>query len=213
MADTKDQILDAAEKLFAEKGFAATSTRAITDEAGVNLSAVNYHFGSKQGLIYAVFKRRVRDINTERIRMLDRYEAEAGGGSVLPDKIMTAYIAPAIRVCEQKKYYMRLMGRIYSEPGDFLGKLYTEEFAEVMERFPRAIMKAVPGLSEEDFFWKAHFILGVLSHTMSAEFYLRLISNGKCTYSDIEALIRRMTDFTVAGLTASTGSSHKDATP
>ncbi len=210
MADTKEQILDAAEKLFAEKGFAATSTRAITDAAKVNLSAVNYHFGSKQGLVYAVFRRRVRSINAERIRMLEHYESEAGGQSVAPDKIMIAYIAPAIRLCEKKEYYMRLMGRIYSEPGDFLGELYKKEFAKVMERFPTAIMKAVPGLSEEEFFWKAHFILGVLSHTMSAEFYLRLISDGKCSYSDVQAMIKRMTDFTVAGLTASTGSSHKD---
>jgi AcrR family transcriptional regulator len=51
---TKKRILDAAEKLFARQGFHATSMRMLTKEAGVNLAAVNYHFGSKVELIKAV---------------------------------------------------------------------------------------------------------------------------------------------------------------
>ena len=57
--ETKERILDAAERLFADEGFAATSLRQITAEAGVNLAAVNYHFGSKESLLTAVFERRV----------------------------------------------------------------------------------------------------------------------------------------------------------
>ena len=56
-SDTVKRILDAAEQLFAEKGFAETSLRLITSKAGVNLAAVNYHFGSKKSLIQAVFVR------------------------------------------------------------------------------------------------------------------------------------------------------------
>ena len=56
-SDTVQRILDAAEVLFAQKGFAETSLRAITSRAGVNLAAVNYHFGSKEALIQAVFER------------------------------------------------------------------------------------------------------------------------------------------------------------
>ena len=56
-AGTVDRILDTAEVLFAQKGFAETSLRAITSKAGVNLAAVNYHFGSKESLVQAVFER------------------------------------------------------------------------------------------------------------------------------------------------------------
>ena len=57
--DTKERILDAAEQLFGEHGPSDTSLRAITAAAGVNLAAVNYHFGSKEKLIEAVLSRRL----------------------------------------------------------------------------------------------------------------------------------------------------------
>jgi AcrR family transcriptional regulator len=57
--DTRERILDAAERLFAECGFAGTSIRDITEAAAVNLSAVNYHFQSKENLYAEVFARRV----------------------------------------------------------------------------------------------------------------------------------------------------------
>ncbi len=55
--ETVDKILHAATLLFSERGFAETSLRTITSLADVNLAAVNYHFGSKQALIQAVFSR------------------------------------------------------------------------------------------------------------------------------------------------------------
>ena len=65
---TKDRILDAAESLFMEHGFEATSLRSITAAAGVNLAAVNYHFGSKEELFQAVLTRRLDPMNQERAR-------------------------------------------------------------------------------------------------------------------------------------------------
>jgi len=76
--DTKDRILDVAERLFAEHGFANTSLRSITAEAGANLAAVNYHFQSKDALIQAVFARRLGPLNQARLEMLDAAEARAG---------------------------------------------------------------------------------------------------------------------------------------
>ena len=55
--ETRDRILDAAERLFVEHGFEGTSMRMITGAANANLAAVNYHFGSKDALIQAVFRR------------------------------------------------------------------------------------------------------------------------------------------------------------
>ena len=72
---TKARILDAAEALFMEHGFEATSLRLITAAAGVNLAAVNYHFGSKEELFQAVLTRRLDPMNQARVALLDRYEA------------------------------------------------------------------------------------------------------------------------------------------
>jgi len=66
-ARTRKRLLDSAECLFAERGFAATSVRDITAKAGCNLAAVNYHFGGKQNLYRAVFRRRLAALREERI--------------------------------------------------------------------------------------------------------------------------------------------------
>ena len=73
--ETQAKILDAAEELFVEMGFAATPVRAIAERAGVNLAAAHYHFGSKEGLLGAAFHRAVAPINTARLRSLDLLEA------------------------------------------------------------------------------------------------------------------------------------------
>src|SRR5690242_18161012 len=75
--ETRTRILDAAEELFMQHGFEATSMRALTARAGVNLAAVNYHFGSKHALIEAVFRRRLDPMNANRIAALQKLEAEA----------------------------------------------------------------------------------------------------------------------------------------
>ena len=76
MENTRGRILDSAERLFAEQGFSGTSLRQITAAAGANLAAVNYHFGSKEELIKEALSRRLRPINAERLKWLDRLEAE-----------------------------------------------------------------------------------------------------------------------------------------
>ena len=81
--DTKDRILDVAEELFAAKGYQATSLRAITSKAGVNLAAVNYHFGSKESLVAEVIIRRVVPLNEERLQKLERADS---GEAPLSDK-------------------------------------------------------------------------------------------------------------------------------
>ena len=125
---TRDKILDAAEILFAEKGFDGTSVRAITEKAGVNLAALNYHFGSKSGLIEALFKRRIDPINKKRLEMLREFEAEAGMNPVPLEKILKAFLAPALRVSERNtsgRLFVRLMGRIHMEA---IRHLYKRKF-------------------------------------------------------------------------------------
>src|SRR5512145_2556330 len=57
--DTRQRLLDAAEALFARRGLAGTSVREITEAAGANLAAINYHFRSKENLYIEVFLRRM----------------------------------------------------------------------------------------------------------------------------------------------------------
>src|SRR4051812_43041858 len=93
-ADTKTRILDAAEQLFMEHGFEATSLRQLTAAASVNLAAVNYHFGTKEELFQAVLTRRLDPMNQERIELLDRVEREAGDKPPQVEKLIFAMLVP-----------------------------------------------------------------------------------------------------------------------
>src|SRR5512140_1906730 len=95
--ETRTRILDAAEELFMQHGFEGTSMRLLTGKAGVNLAAVNYHFGSKHALIEAVFRRRLDPMNAARIAELDKLEADCAGRPSTPEAIIRAFLAPSLR--------------------------------------------------------------------------------------------------------------------
>src|SRR5881394_165011 len=96
--DTKSRILDVAEHLFIEHGFEATSLRSLTSSAGVNLAAVNYHFGSKEELFQAVLTRRLDPMNQERIDLLTKLEREAAPMPVSCEQILSAMFVPALKL-------------------------------------------------------------------------------------------------------------------
>src|SRR3954447_22854602 len=97
-AVTRDRILDAAEELFMEHGFEATSLRQITTAAEVNLAAVNYHFGSKEELFQSVLTRRLDPMNQERLALLTAYEQRVAPHPLSCEKIMSAMFIPALRL-------------------------------------------------------------------------------------------------------------------
>lgn len=203
--DTKERILDVAERLFADHGFAATSLRAITKAAGVNLAAVHYHFGSKEGLFQAVFARRLAPINAERLALLDAAEARAADRALNPEEILEAFLVPAIRRLrtEGGPCFLRLAGRIYTEPGEHW-KPVAAQFDEVKTRFVEALGEALPHLSRNDLFWRMHFVVGVLCHTLADHHRLELLSDGRCDPDDVESLVSQLVPFCAAGLRAAT---------
>src|SRR5437879_2966317 len=97
--ETRTRILDAAEALFMQHGFEGTSMRLLTAHAGVNLAAVNYHFGSKDALIEAVFRRRLDPMNASRTAELERLETESGRVPA-PEAIIRAFVGPSLRLME-----------------------------------------------------------------------------------------------------------------
>src|SRR5260370_27836269 len=116
--ETKQRILDSAERLFAEHGSEATSLRTIIADAQVNLAAIHYHFHSKEALLEAVIVRRLEPINQERLRLLDACERDANGERPSLEAVLEALIAPAVRVGADQargKTFRRLGGRIFSD--------------------------------------------------------------------------------------------------
>ena len=200
---TKDRILDAAEALFSLHGFAATSLRRITAEAKVNLAAINYHFQSKEALILAVILRKIGPINRRRIEMLDQFEAESSH-PVLED-ILRAFLEPLFEarragVCMSN--FPKLMGRAYTEPGDWMQRIFPQAFADISARFGPAFQSALGGADVLEVMWGLHFAIGSLAHYTAAGSLLTYISQGKADPDDIEGALNRLIRYTAGGLRA-----------
>ncbi len=208
---TKDRILDAAEKLFAANGFTDTSLRAITAEAGANLAAVNYYFQSKDALILAVFERRLGPLTAARLAMLDTVEARAGDGPLPVEHVLKAFLEPVFQTSHaQLMHFGRLLGRMYTDPGNLFERVFREQFAATKERFAAALHRAVPGLAPEEMFWRMHFCIGAMAHTVAGLKHLTVTSGGVCDTSDPRAIVDRLIAFLAAGFRAPAPSQQGD---
>ena len=204
-AVTKDKILDAAEALFMEHGFEATSLRSITTAATVNLAAVNYHFGSKEELFQAVLTRRLDPMNQERLDLLTRLEHDAGPAPLPCDRILSAMFVPALRLARDPerggKNFLRLLGRAYADPAPFIRKFLAEQYATIIARFKAAFGRALPDLPAKELSWRLHFIMGALSYTLAGTDALRLIAElTPAETGNDEVLLQRLAPFLLAGL-------------
>lgn len=202
--DTRTRILLAAEILFIEHGFEATTLRQITAQAGVNLAAVNYHFGSKETLIMEVFHQRLSWLNEQCLLALDRLEAQAGEAPLKPSLILEAFFGVALRLAADKteggSTFMRLLGRTYTEPSSFVRDFLGKEFAKAVPRFKIALFKALPDVPQEEILWRFHFMLGAMSYAVSGADALHIL--GDVDDSDSHALHVRLMSFLLGGLRA-----------
>ncbi|PTD95950.1 TetR/AcrR family transcriptional regulator [Pseudothauera lacus] len=203
--ETRSRILDAAEELFVEHGFEATSMRMITSQAGVNLAAINYHFGSKDALIQEVFRRRLTELNRQRLAMLDKLEADAGGAPLKPSRIVEAFFGTALVLAADTEHgghtFMRLLGRTYTEPNAFVRQFLAEEYAEVLERFLGALYRSLPDVPREEILWRFHFMMGAMSYAIAGTDALQLFA-GKFDDADPARLLPRLMSFLLGGLRA-----------
>ncbi|HRE13807.1 MAG TPA: TetR/AcrR family transcriptional regulator, partial [Usitatibacteraceae bacterium] len=208
--DTKGRILDVAETLFMEHGFEATSLRQLTAAAGVNLAAVNYHFGTKEELFQAVLTRRLDPMNQERIDLLERYRREAGVKPLTCEKILSAMLIPALRIARDERrggqHFLRVLGRAYADPAPFIRNFLSAQYAEMIARFKEAFLESLPHLTRQELTWRLHFVMGALSYTLAGTDALKLMAQVAPHDKDNdEQLLQRLAPFLAAGLKAPLG--------
>jgi AcrR family transcriptional regulator len=205
-SSTKERILDAAETLFAEHGFEATSLRMITGTAGVNLAAVNYHFHSKDALVEAVFSRRVGPMNQERLRMLEICEKAAGDGPPPLEGVICAFLEPPLRARADPSGHGanvgRIFGRLYSDPSENARRSFFSLMRPIIGPFIAAFRRTLPEMPLTELLWRLHFTVGMMAHTLAGTYYLQAMSGGLCDPSDAEGIIERMVAFAAAGIRA-----------
>ncbi len=185
--DTRDRILDIAERLFMENGYEATSMRMITGAAEVNLAAVNYHFGSKEALLREVFRRRLSWLNRERLQALDRLEGQAGGAPLKPSQILEAFFGTLLRMGEDEALggmtFLRLLGRTLTDPAEFIRNFFAGEYAEVIDRYKLALFRALPDVPKAEIVWRLHFMLGAMSYAIAGTDVLQVVTG--CGLGDL----------------------------
>jgi len=205
---TTQQILDSAELLFATKGFNATSLRAITDKANVNLAAVNYHFGSKDNLILEVIKRGIEPINTSRLQRLDSLlerHHSGNGDSITLDEVLDSFYRPAFEYFQDSTriHFLRLLGRTLYETGPFTKKLLENEWMPLVQRFLQGLKITLPNMEEAEIMWRFHFAIGSMIFTVSQFEALEAMSCDECKIrDDFEPAVERLITFTAAGFSA-----------
>lgn len=204
--DTVTRILDTAEVLFAERGFAETSLREITSKARVNLAAVNYHFGSKKSLIQSVFARYL-DPFTERFHLaLDDLESRHPSGPIPLEDLLEILARTVLEVPGERldlKVFMRLLGLAYSQAQGHLRGYLQDQYGSMFTRFTLLLRQATPDLPDAERFWRLHFMLGTVIFTLSGLDTLRRIADKE--YDDhvsVRDLMHRMSPVVVAGMNA-----------
>ena len=203
-AVTKNLVFVAAERLFALHGFQNVSVRDITAAAGVNLASVNYHFGSKDALLYEIFRRRTVELNRIRARLLHEAIDRHGGNPPVGD-ILLALLSPPLSWLapdHERRISLQFLIRARSEGTDEIRRVLQTDVTH-LKRFSDALMKARPDLPSEEVYWRIHFTLGMLHNNRFAEFdRLNVLSEGATSEADVEALLRRMLAFAEAGFAA-----------
>lgn len=198
---TKDRILSAAEELFARTGVARTSLRAITALARVNLAAVNYHFGSKEGLVEEVYRRRLEPLNRARLANLDRLESRARRPSL--EAVLEAFMSPVAKLARDPAQggptVMRLLGQTHAEAEAPFKTWFAGEYKQVLERYHAALCRALPGIPPDDVRWRLQFLIGALTYPVAERQLVELVSGEVIDPEDVNQVVERLLPFVAAG--------------
>lgn len=202
--DTATRILDVAEKLFIEHGFEATSLRMITQQADVNLAAVNYHFGSKDALLQQAVIRRLAPWNRQCIEELDRLES--CGEALTPEALVMGFITPSLALSKDPSrggaMFVRLLSRTFIENHKMLRESIPPEHSAFVGRYSRAFAAVLPNLTVEELAWRLHFSFSLMFNAFAGNDVLKVFIKKQQFVSarEPETVARHLVPFVVAGL-------------
>jgi len=203
--DTATRILDVAERLFVEHGFEATSLRMITQQAEVNLAAVNYHFGSKDALFESVFMRRIGPFVAACLAELDALEQS--GQALTAEALVLTFIKPCLMLSKDPTkggaLFVRLMSRTLVENHRLLREALNQQYSVFVLRYTSAFQAALPQFETEDIAWRMHFAFGVMFNAFAGNDVLKIFVRSQVVSArDPDMVVKHLVPFVVAGLTA-----------
>jgi AcrR family transcriptional regulator len=203
--DTRERLLDVAEKLFSEQGYEATSGRQITLEANANIAAIHYHFGGKKELLGAVLTRRQEPITRARLERLEALQADPVNPASVED-ILAAFLEPALFRARSPENptarISKLVSRLLIEKPKDLDGIVTGPFIGTMAQFLDALEKALPEVPRSELFVRLQMVLGVLIHIATGMQEAPLFPSFTSPADDDAAVLKPVIAFLAAGFRA-----------
>jgi AcrR family transcriptional regulator len=200
---TSERILDAAEELFARHGIYGVTMREIAELANVDTALLHYYFESKRGVFDSVFARRADVLNSERMREMDRYEAENNGQYEI-ETIIAVFLRPMFSLNRQGgqgwRNFCAFVGNLTSAPE--LAEIFSQKFDPVLKRFIGLLRKALPDADERDLYWSYHMFSGSLLTVNMANGAIEHLSGGLCRGEDFDEIEPRLVRYSAEGFRA-----------
>jgi AcrR family transcriptional regulator len=200
----KQRLLEATEKLIAERGFDAVSVRDITRLAGANVAAVNYHFGDRENLLDLVTTRHLEPVLEERLARLEHVEKKWSGKMIPLEEVLEALARPLVGPGRRSTLtgppYRKLLGRVFSLHPDAYPAGLAQQLQQAAARFTRALGKCLPTVPAEELVWRMHFTTGAMVHLLLFEELPPHAGKTDGVGTGIEAALGRFIRFAAAGL-------------
>ena len=204
---TAKKIMIAAESLFAEQGFAETTMREITGAANVNLAAVNYHFGSKKGLISAVAEKYLTPLAGSLKKAVEEHQAVNPERIITAEELLEMLMRCLLQLGKSRQFalqvFMRLLELIYMKNQEELRDAMVARYGDQFAPFVALLKQDSAIMEDEEFFWRLHFLLGSVVFTLSNFQTLVAIELREFErQAEVERILHRMIPVLVAGLQA-----------
>lgn len=193
--ETQARILDAAEGLFADRGYDGASIRDVAAAAGVQVHAVGYHFGPKDALFDTVIARRAAIMTELRRRALTDLRDAAAGAPLPVSEMVRAYVSPFIQSASHGEIgwrnYAALMGRLANSPvgTEIIAKHYDETARDYIAEFRRALPGADSDELVDGFLDMVAAMLAICARTGRSE-RLTGRQGSRSAAASIETLVR-----------------------
>ena len=204
--DSKTRLLDTAERLLAEKGLNCP-VREIVAEAEVNISAINYYFGSKDEMIREVFRRRIEELNADRLGVLENVIESSAKNKLECKDVIFAFLSPAFDIVESDDVrahsFLKLMGTLHLGGGNpELKRFVIDQFDQVVKRFLEVLQETLPDVPPEKLAIKFYFMVGTMVHALHGLDVPDSLGGILNRYRDSQLLLRELVEFITNGFIA-----------
>lgn len=202
---TREAILNAAEELFAEVGYAAATLRMLAGITETNIASISYHFGSKEALLRAIYERRMTAVNNERLRLLREYMDKLGEARPQIEEVLECFLGPVFRAQKSDGMgasFRRLSSRAALDATPEVRAVVTEFYQPAAVEFVSAFRHACPDIPRTEFARRMLFLYGTMIYTAADTGRVQKLPGLQFDSADVDSTLKCLVAFLASGFKA-----------